>query len=177
MVFSTKLTSLAADDLAHAARVVDAETKVSLGSGALLYSKAMSYTASGDSLQQSFQHTAVAVKDALQAMQGASAAVLGTDGHRRHSQHEGVAYVETSSPPRIFLTPNVADTQHLLILVVQDENVDLGSVTTVKAVHSNTMRPAGGHRLSPPYPLYRNTVRRCGRLLRNQWRRLCSLSC
>lgn len=54
MVCSTQLTSLAADDLARAARVVDAEALVSL-----LYSKAMSYTASGDSLQPSLQHTAV----------------------------------------------------------------------------------------------------------------------
>eukprot|EP00435_Cladocopium_sp_Y103_P004119 s7617_g1.t1 len=69
------------------------------------------------------------VKDAIQAMHGASAMVVGTDGHRRHCRHEGVAYMETFGPPLVFLIPNVADTQHPLLLVVQGETVDLGAVT------------------------------------------------
>lgn len=110
MAFAKTLSALKAEDLASAARMVDGS--------------------SGDSLQQLLQHTSVpkTVKDALQAMQGASATVLGTDGHRRQCRHEGMAYMETFGPPLIFLTPNLADTQHPLLLVVQGEQVDLGSV-------------------------------------------------
>ena len=46
------------------------------------------------------------------SMPSASATVIGTDGHRRLCRDEGVAYMETFGPPLIFLTPNVADTQH-----------------------------------------------------------------
>ena len=110
MAFAKTLSALKAEHLASAARMVD--------------------SSSGDSMQQLLQHTSVpkTVKDALQALQGASATVLGTDGHRRQCRHEGVAYMETFGPPLIFLTPNLADTQHPLLLVVQGEQVDLGSV-------------------------------------------------
>ena len=85
MAFAKTLSALKAEDLASAARMVDGS--------------------SGDSLQQLLQHTSVpkTVKDALQAMQGASATVLGTDGHRRQCRHEGMAYMETFGPPLIFL--------------------------------------------------------------------------
>ena len=66
--------------------------------------------------------------DSLEAMQAASANVLGTDGHRRHCRHEGWADIKMFSPPLIFLTPNIADTQHPLLLVIQGETVDLGAV-------------------------------------------------
>ncbi|CAE7311896.1 unnamed protein product [Symbiodinium sp. CCMP2592] len=61
---------------------------------------------------QFFKEAAVpqTVKDALHAM-------------------NGVAYMEALGPPLIFLTPNVADTQHPLLLVVQGEVVDLGAVS------------------------------------------------
>eukprot|EP00438_Fugacium_kawagutii_P016068 Skav230578 [mRNA] locus=scaffold1455:7449:9152:+ [translate_table: standard] len=78
-------------------------------------------------------------------MQGASAAVLGTDGHRRLCRHEGVAYMEMFGPPLIFLTPNVADTQHPLLLVVQGETIDLGQVT---------------EELEPALPKYRDMLRK-----------------
>ena len=110
MAFAKTLSALKAEHLASAARMVD--------------------SSSGDSMQQLLQHTSVpkTVKDALQALQGASATVLGTDGHRRQCRHEGVAYMETFGPPLIFLTPNLADMQHPLLLVVQGVQVDLGSV-------------------------------------------------
>ena len=111
MAFAKSIQQLRKEDLALAARVVD--------------------TPCGDALQQLLKNDAVpsTVKDAIQAMHGASATVLGTDGHRRHCRHEGVAYMETFGPPMIFLTPKVADTQHPLLLVVQGETVDLGAVT------------------------------------------------
>ncbi|CAE7526468.1 unnamed protein product, partial [Symbiodinium sp. CCMP2456] len=70
---------------------------------------------------QFFKQVAVpqSVKDALHVINMDSA----TDGHRRLCRHEGVAYMEA------FLTPNVADTQHPLLLVVQKEAVDLGAVS------------------------------------------------
>ena len=37
--------------------------------------------------------------------------------------------METFGPPLIFLTPNVADTQHPLLLVVQGQEVDLGCIS------------------------------------------------
>ena len=40
-----------------------------------------------------------------------------------------MAYLETFGPPLIFVTPNVADTQHPLLLVVQGKEVDLGAVS------------------------------------------------
>ena len=64
------------------------------------------------------------------AMNGASSAVLGTDGHRLFCRREGVAYMEAFGPPLIFVTPNVADAQHPLLLIVQGQPVDLGCVDT-----------------------------------------------
>ncbi|CAE7197789.1 tkt [Symbiodinium sp. CCMP2592] len=108
MAFAKKLRELSAEDLASAARAAP----------------------QAGGTDQFFKEAAVpqTVKDALHAMNAASATVLGTDGHRRLCRHEGVAYMEAFGPPLIFLTPNVADTQHPLLLVVQGEVVDLGAV-------------------------------------------------
>ena len=127
MAFAKTLMSLKSEDLQRAARLVD--------------------TSSGSSIQQLLQKSDVPsnVKDSLQAMQNASANVLGTDGHRRLCRHEGVAYMEAFGPPLIFLTPNVADMQHPLILVVQGEEVDLGEV-----------RPE----MDPSLPKYRDIMRK-----------------
>ena len=97
MACAKTLTQLSTSDVAAAARLVQ--------------------PAAGDSMQTLLQNTSVPkiVKDALQAVQNASATVVGTDGHRRQCRHEGVAYMETFGPPLIFLTPNVADTQHPLL--------------------------------------------------------------
>ena len=110
MAFAKVLGGLTADKLAQAARV----TKDT-----------------GGTLEQMLNNTGVPreVKDAMQAMHAASSAVLGTDGHRRYCRHEGVAYMEAFGPPLVFLTPNVADTQHPMLLVVQGESVDLGKVS------------------------------------------------
>ena len=127
MAFAKTLTTLKAEDLARAARLVD--------------------TSSGNSIQQLLQKSDVPsnVKGALQAMQNASSNVLGTDGHRRLCRHEGVAYMEAFGPPLIFLTPNVADMQHPLILVVQGEEIDLGTV------HAD---------MDPSLPKYRDIMRK-----------------
>ena len=111
MRFAKTLAGLTPDQLAQAARV----------------SKE-----SGASLQQIANNTGIPkeVKDAMMAMNGASSAVLGTDGHRQFCRHEGVAYMETFGPPLIFVTPNVADTQHPLLLIVQGQSIDLGCVDT-----------------------------------------------
>lgn len=65
------------------------------------------------------------VREALNAMQMAFADVLGTDGHRRLCRHEGVAYMQLFGPPVIFCTPNLADTQQRLLLVIQGVEVSL----------------------------------------------------
>ena len=89
MAFAQNLKELRASDLALAARVVEPTW--------------------GDSLQQVLKNDAVPrkVKACFEAMQAASANVVGTDGHRRHCRHEGWAYMEMFGPPLIFLTPNV----------------------------------------------------------------------
>ena len=109
MAFAKKLEKLSAADLASAARVAP-------GAGGM---------------EEFLKEPAVprTVKDALYALNSASATVVGTDGHRRLCRHEGVAYMEAFGPPLIFLTPNVADTQHPLLLVIQGEAIDLGEVT------------------------------------------------
>ena len=68
------------------------------------------------------------VRDALNAMQAATANVVGTDGHRRLCRHEGHAYMSLFGPPLIFLTPNLADTKQPLLLVVQGYEVRLDAL-------------------------------------------------
>ena len=79
MAFAKKLEKLSAEDLASAARVAP----------------------EAGGTDQLFKEAAVpqTVKDALYAMNSASATVLGTDGHRRLCRHEGVAYMEALGPP------------------------------------------------------------------------------
>ena len=126
MAFAKNISQLSAEDLATAARTAHA---------------------AGGTMEQLLSNAAIpqSVKDALQAMRGASATVIGTDGHRRYCRHEGVAYMETFGPPLIFLTPNVADTQHPLLLVVQGHAIDLGDVSP---------------QLSEALPKYREMLRR-----------------
>ncbi|CAJ1413970.1 unnamed protein product [Effrenium voratum] len=109
MAFAKSIEKLTAEDLAMAAR---------------------NMSRSGGIEQFVKQSTAPqSVRDALLAMHCATATVVGSDGHRRLCRHEGVAYMETFGPPLIFVTPNVADTQHPLLLVVQGEALSLGEVT------------------------------------------------
>ena len=76
---------------------------------------------SGQSIQAMAQNKAVpqVVRDALTAMQIATADAIGTDGHRRLCRHEGIAYMTLWGPPLIFATPNLADGKNPLLLVVQ----------------------------------------------------------
>ena len=65
------------------------------------------------------------IRDALNAMQVATADVIGTDGHRRLCRHEGWAYMCLWGPPLIFVTPNLADSKQPLLLIVQGEEIRL----------------------------------------------------
>ena len=67
------------------------------------------------------------VREALNAMQIASQAVIGTDGHRRLCRHEGWAYMALFGPPLIFCTPNLADSKQPLLLVVEGVELRLDS--------------------------------------------------
>ena len=50
------------------------------------------------------------VKTALNSLQQSTANLLGSDGHRKLLQREGVAYTLRFGPPVVFVTPNLADT-------------------------------------------------------------------
>ena len=74
---------------------------------------------------------------------------MGTDGHHR-CQHEGVAYMETCGPPLICLTPNAADTQHL---VIQGEPVD-GAASGCLCRHARDIAKAPRHDSVAPWPWF-----------------------
>ena len=69
--------------------------------------------------------------DALNAIQAATANVIGTDGHHRLCRHEGHAYMSLFDPPVVFMTPNLADTTQPLLLVVQGLEIRLDAATEV----------------------------------------------
>ena len=60
------------------------------------------------------------VKKGLSAFSQSTAGLVGSNGHRRLCQHEGVAYTLAFGPPLVFVTPNLADTRQPLLLVVQN---------------------------------------------------------
>ena len=64
----------------------------------------------------------------MSMMQLSTAQVVGTDGHRTLCRHEGWAYMTLFGPPLIFLTPNLADTKQILLLIVQGEEIALDSL-------------------------------------------------
>ena len=73
------------------------------------------------------KNTPQLVREALNAMQMATAHVLGTDGHRRLCRHEGNAYTVLFGPTLEFCTPHIADDKQCLLLVAQNEKVYLDS--------------------------------------------------
>ena len=93
------------------------------------------------------QHVPQLVRDALNAMQAATANVVGTDGHRRLCRHEGIAYMSLFGPPLVFMTPNLADNKQPLLLVVQGYELRLD--VTPEAC--------------PELPKYRDMMRRLAR--------------
>jgi len=103
--WARRVRHLSADTLAAAARLHGAE-------GGL------------KGLQQNAQVPQL-VRDALAAMQIATADVIGTDGHRRLCRHEGVAFMTLFGAPVIFCTPNLADTKQPLLLIVQGYEIRL----------------------------------------------------
>ena len=69
------------------------------------------------------------VRTALGSMHCATASLIGSDGHRRHLRSEGVAYTLYFGPPLIFVTPNLADAQNPLLLIVQGEEFPIDATT------------------------------------------------
>ena len=63
---------------------------------------------------------------ALSCMQQCTSGVIGSNGHRKLLQREGVAYTLRFGPPLVFVTPNLADTKQPLLLVVQGEEFYFG---------------------------------------------------
>ena len=62
-----------------------------------------------------------ALRTALTSLHQATASLVGSDGHRKLLQREGVAYTLRYGPALIFTTPNIADTKQPLLLIVQGE--------------------------------------------------------
>ena len=65
------------------------------------------------------------LRTAFTSLHQATASLIGSDGHRRLLQKEGVAYTLYAGPPMIFTTPNLADTKQPLLLLVQGQEVRL----------------------------------------------------
>jgi hypothetical protein len=68
---------------------------------------------------------------ALTSLHQATASLIGSDGHRRMLQKEGVAYTLRFGPPLMFQTPNLADNKQPLLLLVQGEEFSFDADTEV----------------------------------------------
>ena len=64
------------------------------------------------------------LRTALTSLHQATASLVGSDGHRKLLQREGVAYTLRYGPALIFTTPNLADNKQPLLLLVQGEPVE-----------------------------------------------------
>ena len=65
------------------------------------------------------------LRQALQALHQSTSNVLGSNGHRRLLQKEGVAYTLAFSAPLLFTTVNPADTKQPMLLVVQGSGISI----------------------------------------------------
>ena len=65
------------------------------------------------------------LRSALTSLHQATASLVGSDGHRKLLQREGVAYTLRYGPALVFNTPNLADNKQPLLLIVQGVPVDL----------------------------------------------------
>ena len=65
------------------------------------------------------------LRTAFSSLQQATASLVGSDGHRKLLQREGVAYTLRYGPALVFATPNLADNKQPLLLLVQGEPVEL----------------------------------------------------
>ena len=61
------------------------------------------------------------VRKALSSLHQAAGNLMGSDGHRRLLQKDGVAYTLRSGSPLAFTTPNLADNKQPVLLIVQGE--------------------------------------------------------
>ena len=64
------------------------------------------------------------LRTALTSLHQATASLIGSDGHRKLLQREGVAYTLRYGPALVFATPNLADNKQPLLLIVQGEPFD-----------------------------------------------------
>ena len=58
------------------------------------------------------------LRTALTSLHQATASLIGSDGHRKLLQREGVAYTLRYGPALVFATPNLADNKQPLLLMV-----------------------------------------------------------
>ena len=58
------------------------------------------------------------LRTALTSLHQATASLIGSDGHRKLLQREGVAYTLRYGPALVFATPNLADNKQPLLLIV-----------------------------------------------------------
>ena len=65
------------------------------------------------------------LRSALTSLHQATASLVGSDGHRKLLQREGVAYTLRYGPALGFVTPNIADTKQPLLLIVQGVPIEL----------------------------------------------------
>ena len=68
------------------------------------------------------------LRTALTSLHQATASLVGSDGHRKLLQREGVAYTLRYGPALIFTTPNLADNKQPLLLIVQGELIEFDKV-------------------------------------------------
>jgi hypothetical protein len=64
------------------------------------------------------------LRTALTSLHQATASLVGSDGHRKLLQREGVAYTLRYGPALVFATPNLADNKQPLLLIVQGETFE-----------------------------------------------------
>ena len=64
------------------------------------------------------------LRTALTSLHQATASLVGSDGHRKLLQREGVAYTLRYGPALVFTTPNLADNKQPLLLIVQGEPIE-----------------------------------------------------
>ena len=60
------------------------------------------------------------IRTALQSLHQATASLVGSNGHRKQLQKEGVAYTLRYGPALQFVTPNLADNKQPLLILVKN---------------------------------------------------------
>ena len=66
-----------------------------------------------------------AIRNIMATFQMAIGTAVGSDGYRVQNRHAGQAYTGLWGPSITFMTPNLADTKNVTLLLVQGEQIDL----------------------------------------------------